>query len=103
MLRTRNNPIVHKIEEFFKKVEKKDDMNAKIKERGPAHPARPHGAECYNCVPTCPHLEPSGQAWRAKLSHYSAVSGWGRLGPDAPMPPAPRGPAIGRCRNSGFF
>ena len=71
--------------------------------RVPAHPARQHGAGCSNCVPSCPHLRPQALVRRAKLSHDSAVSGRVPTGPDAPMPPAPRGPAIGSCRNSEFF
>ena len=71
--------------------------------RVPAHPARQHGAGCSNCGTGWHHLRPGSLDRRGKLSHESAVSGRGRLGPDAPMPPAPRGPAIGGCRNSGIF
>ena len=71
--------------------------------RGPAHPARPHGAQCFNSGVMRRHLKLVAQARRAKLSHDSAVSGRTLTGLDAPMPPAPRGPAMGDCRNSGLF
>ena len=65
--------------------------------------AWPHGAAGVNCVIKCNHLRPGALASRAKLSHDAAVSGRGRWGPEAPTPPALRGPAIGGCRNLGFF
>ena len=70
--------------------------------RVPALPAWRHGAVGVNCVIRCHHLRPVALASRAKLSHDAAVSGRGRWGPDAPTPPAPRRPAIGRCRNLEF-
>ena len=83
---------------FFSNPSKYD-----VHTRVPALPAGRQDAGGVNCVIRCHHLRPGALASRAKLSHDAAVSGRGRWGPEAPTPPALRGPAIGGCGNWGCF